>query len=92
MAWLVEYASVLWNRYAVSSDGKTAYERLRGKKSRVLDLDFGERVMWRRAIAIGHRTDKLDSVWDEGCYLGHKIVSGESIVGNKNGTYKTRTA
>ena len=61
LAWLVEYASVLWNRYAVSSDGKTAYERLRGKKSRVFGLEFGERVMWRRAIVTGHRTDKLDS-------------------------------
>lgn len=47
--------------------------------------------MWRRAIVTGRRTDKLDSVWDEGCYLGHKTVSGESIVGNKNGTYKIRT-
>ena len=38
LTWLVEYAAVLWNRYAVSSDGKTAYERMRGKKSRVLGI------------------------------------------------------
>ena len=82
VAWLVEYASVLWKRYTVSSGGKTAYESLRGKKSRVLGLEFGERAMWRRAIVSGHRTNKLDSVWDDGCYLGHNTVSGESIVGN----------
>ena len=43
LARLVEYASVLWNRYAVSADGKTAYERLGGKKSRVLGIEFGEK-------------------------------------------------
>ena len=32
LAWLVQYAAVVWNRYAVSSDGKTAYERIRGKQ------------------------------------------------------------
>ena len=66
LAWLVEYASVLWNRYAVSADGKTAYERIRGKKSRMLGLEFGEQVHWRSAVAAGHRKDKLDSVWAEG--------------------------
>ena len=29
--WLVEYAAVLLNRGQVSQDGKTAYERLKGK-------------------------------------------------------------
>ena len=38
LSWLVEYASVLLNRYEVAKDGKTAYERLRGKKSKVLGL------------------------------------------------------
>ena len=90
-AWLVEYASVLWNRHAVSADGKTAYERIRGKKSRMLGLEFGEQVHWRRAVVTGHRKDKLDSVWAEGVYLGHKTLSGESIVGNVEGVFKTRT-
>ena len=31
-AWLVEYAAFLWTRFNVSKDGKTAYERLKGKK------------------------------------------------------------
>ena len=91
LSWLVEYASVLWNRYAVSADGKTAHERLRGKKSRVLGLEFGEKVLWRRAVVTGHRTNKLDSIWAEGVYLGHRTISGESMVGNKDGIFKSRS-
>ena len=91
LAWLIEHASVLWNRYAVSSDGKTAYERLRGKKSRVLGVEFGEKVHWRRAIPSGQRNNKLGSVWMDGVYLVHKTLSGESIVGNKEGVFRTRT-
>lgn len=91
LAWLIEYPYVLWNRYAVSADGKTAYERLRGKKSRMLGLEFGEKAHWRRAVATGQRNNKLDSICTEGVYLGHKTLSSESIVGNKDGVLKTRT-
>ena len=34
MSWMVEHAAETLNRYLVGEDGKTAYERLRGKKSR----------------------------------------------------------
>lgn len=44
LACLIEYGSALLNRYAVGHDGKTAYERLRGKKSRTIGLRFGELV------------------------------------------------
>ena len=81
LTWLVEYAAVLWNRYAVSSDGKTAYERMRGKKSRVLGVEFGEKIHWRRAIPASNRSNKLGTVWADGVYLGHKTLSGESIIG-----------
>ena len=46
--WLVEYASYLLNRMEVSHDGKTAYERLKGKRSKVIGVEFGETVMWKR--------------------------------------------
>ena len=48
LPWMVEYASVLINRYLVGKDGKTAYERLRGKKSKMLGFEFGESVHFRR--------------------------------------------
>ena len=46
--WLVECASYLSNRCEVGHDGKTAYERLKGKKAKVQGIEFGETVMWKR--------------------------------------------
>lgn len=43
VAWLIEYASVLWSRYAVSADGKTPCERPRGEKTRIFGFEFGGR-------------------------------------------------
>ena len=90
LAWLVEFAATLINRYEVGRDGKTPYERLRGKASRLIGLEFGEKVNFRR-IAVGARMAKLDSLWSDGVFLGYRTVSGEVVVGTADGVYKTRT-
>ena len=36
LTWLCEYAGYMMNRLEVSVDGKTAYERCKGKKAEVL--------------------------------------------------------
>ena len=46
-AWVAEYASYLLNRFEVGKDGKTAYERCKGKKAKVLGLEFGEGILWK---------------------------------------------
>lgn len=56
----------------------------------MIGLEFGEKVHWKRSISTSHRTNKLDSVWEEGIYLGHKTLSGESTVGNVDGVLRTR--
>eukprot|EP00974_Lingulodinium_polyedra_P113157 10953166-Lingulodinium_polyedra.AAC.1 len=68
IAWMTEYAAVLLNRFGVSHDGFTAYERLKGKRSRVVGLEFGERLHFRRH-KIGNRLAKLDVMWDDGIFL-----------------------
>ena len=40
--WMVEYAAHLLNRFEVVHDGRTAYERLKGKRAKCLSVDFGE--------------------------------------------------
>ena len=53
LAWLVEFAAVLINRYEVVRDGRTPYERLRGKPS-MLGLEFGGRQGgWRSSTSAG---------------------------------------
>ena len=90
LSWIVEYAAVLVNRYEVGHDGKTPYERLRGKTSRMLGVEFGERLMFRRQ-PLGARLAKLESLWEEGIFVGYRSQSGEYMIGTAEGAFKTRT-
>ena len=47
---VVPYSAILLNRFEVGHDGKTAYERLKGKKAKVLGIAFGEMVNGCRSI------------------------------------------
>ena len=67
LAWLVEFAGTVVNRYEVGRDGKTPYERLRGKQSRLIGLEFGEKVNFGRT-AVGAKMAKLDSLWSDGVF------------------------
>ena len=40
-----EYAAHLLNRLEVGKDGKTAYERCKGKAGSVVGLEFGEKAL-----------------------------------------------
>ena len=88
--WVVEYAAFLLNRGEVGHDGKTAYERCKAKRGKLPGLEFGEKVLWRRK-PVGNHLAKLTSLWEDGIFLGVKGSSGEFIVGNKLGVWKTRT-
>ena len=88
--WLVEFAGTVVNRYEAGRDGKTPLERLRGKQSRLIGLEFGEKVNFRRT-AVGARMAKLDSLWSDGVFLEYRSISGEIVVGTESGMFKTRT-
>ena len=47
VAFLPEYVAYLLNRLKEGKDGKTVYERIRGKKASVVGLEFGERVLYK---------------------------------------------
>ena len=87
-SWLVEFAAVLVNRYEVGHDGNTPYERLRGKQSRRLGLEFGELLHFRRHRAAGKQA-KLDVSWEDGVFLGYRTLSRETIVGTLKGVMRT---
>ena len=88
--WLVEYAEWLAKRAPVGHDGRTPYERLKGKKARLPGMEFGEAVMWKRSPQ-GGPLGKLSCLWSDGIYLGVKGSTGEFIVGDCVGMWKTRT-
>ncbi len=45
MIWLVENVADVVTKYLQGADGRTAYERLFGKKAHEEGLEFGERVL-----------------------------------------------
>ena len=47
--WLVEYSAVLLNRREISKDGKTSYERLKGKRGYIPGVEFGEKILYKKA-------------------------------------------
>ena len=70
-------------------DGRSSYERLKGTQASLPGLEFGERILWRVNIK-GDRKNKLDAVSEDGVYLGQSIVSGECLVGGREGMFRPR--
>ena len=46
LPWMVKHAGVVISRYRVGTDGRTARERLTGKRCRREQVEFGECVMY----------------------------------------------
>ena len=78
LTWLCEYTGYMMNRMEVARDGKTPYERVKGKKAEVIGLEFGERVLWKHPP--GRSMDKINSRWGHGMFVGVKAKSNELIV------------
>ena len=88
--WLVEYAAYLLTRAEVGADGKTAYERSRGKVAKLVGVEFAEGVLWKRRRE-GGPLGKLTCMWEDGIFLGVKGSTGEMIVGDEKGVWRTRS-
>ena len=67
--WIVERAAHTLNRFEVGKDGRTAFERCKGKKARHLGIEFGEAVLWR-GEPVGGALGKLSVAWSFGVFLG----------------------
>ena len=72
---MAEYAAYLINRLEVGKDGKTAYERCRGKRATVLAIEFGEKLLWK--VRQKNRLEKLNPRWKYGVFVVVKATSGE---------------
>ena len=89
VAFMAEYAAYLVNRLEVGKDGKTAYERVKGKSATVLGLEFGEKLMWKKKPKL--KMDKIGSRWEYGIFLGIRPRSGEVWVATEEGVMKARS-
>ena len=77
------------SRFLVGKDGRTAYERRRGRKCQIAVVPFGERVWYLKANSAGK--NKFESRWGSGIWIGTREEGGESIIGFREGVIKART-
>jgi len=70
-------------------DGRTAYERRKGRKFKKVLPEFGECFRYLKPESVG--IDKADSRWDNGVFAGLRIESGEIFVVTSKGVIKVRT-
>ena len=86
--WLIRHASQTLNRFHIGKDGKTAYERMKGKQFKREVAEFGECVWYFKPGIKGK--NKMEPRWESGIWLGIRDVSGEIIVGTAEGVLKAR--
>ena len=86
--WMVEHSAALLNRFEVSHDGKTAYERRKQRRCRLEVVHFGERA-WYKQIRDGKgRKDKFESEERTCIWLGHARTSNEVLIGTADGVVR----
>ena len=83
MSWMIENVADIINKFKVGHDGKTAYERLKGKKYKGEFLEFGSLVMHR--IPDKLRGGLMTERWIPGVWLGKRSSTDEHVVGLDNG-------
>ena len=89
VTFLPEYAAYLMNRLEVGKDGKTAYERVRGKKATVLGIEFGEKLLYK--VKIKNKLEKINARWELGIFVGVRRRSGEVWVAFKGQVISVRS-
>ena len=88
MPWLVRWAAMLLSRYGKGKDGKTPYERQRGRKCELDLVPFGEIVLYRLPEVATDRHQALEPRWDKGVWLGYARHSSEVLIGTPKGIIK----
>ena len=86
--WMIRWAAMV-----VSKDGRTSYERRRGRACSVPVVTFVEKVWYMQILEQKERKDKIESEWHEGLWLGQSRSTNETIVGTAEGVvraYATR--
>ena len=89
MQWLLRWAAMVCSRYKVGVDGKTPYERLKGRRCNLVAIPFGEQVWYKQLKDEDNKGGhKMQSDWMEGVWLGHAHSTSETIIGTKEGAVK----
>ena len=78
VAWLIEHAADILNKTQVGRDGRTPYERLKGRKYAGVFLEFGAQVMLKVSGKL--QGGLMQERWVDGTWLGMRWSSQEHLV------------
>ena len=81
----MQHAGAILSRSEVGADGRTPYQRLKGKGCKAKLPSFGEQVFYRLLRPSGARLNKLDAKYQEGTFLGIGEGSNEYYIGTEAG-------
>ena len=88
---MIEWAPATLDYFSVGRDGKTAYEKLKGKPFTKPMVEFGESVQFKVQTRKGQKRGKMKSRWGIGIFLGLTRRAHEYMVGTPFGAHKCRT-
>ena len=83
VSWLVEHVADIYNKMAVGEDGKTSYERIKGKKHHGEFLEPGSQILHR--IPVKATGNLMAPRWLPGTWLGKRWNSDEHLVATEEG-------
>ena len=86
--WLGRHGNFLISRYRIGPDGRTPYERLKGKKWRRPMISFGERIWFRPLQSYTKGRSDLAPKLDSGLYVGTHGRNGDVLVMTGEGVIK----
>ena len=86
---MFEYAGQLISRFQIGKYGKTALARSRGRSPKRPMAEFGESVHYK-PLKDNSKTNKLDTMWHDGVWIGINGRTEEAIIGTENGIIKAR--
>ncbi|MDA8583663.1 hypothetical protein N9L68_05500, partial [bacterium] len=88
MPWLLRWAAMSMPRFQKGRDGRTPYQRQRGRKCELEVIPFGDVVMYRMSEVASDRHHAREERWGKGVWLGHAQHTPEVIISTESGIVK----
>ena len=83
-AWLVEFCADIHNRHQVGRDGRTPWERVKGRRSHRHIIEFGRQILHRvPGKLIG---GLMQARFHGGVYVGRRFETSEVLVSMSDGS------
>jgi hypothetical protein len=76
------------SRFLAGKDGKTPFEKRRGRKCEIKTEKFGEMVWYKELRSKTEKQNKMEAAWEEGLWLGHTKNSNEVLIGTRSGVVR----